>query len=88
MVRDAPLTRPGDAMPQRIRLKEAAFIGNHRYEAGEIVTLADGVKGPHRAMRRSHDKIDYGTNPPIDANRQVGELEDVPLYDVVKEDGP
>ena len=42
----------------RIRLREAAFINNHRYERGEIVTLPDGVKGPHRATRVAQDRVD------------------------------
>ena len=29
-------------------------------EAGEIITLAEGEKGPTRAVRKSVDKIDYG----------------------------
>lgn len=74
-------------MTQRMRLHEAAFINNHHYQRGDIIELPDGVKGPHRAMRVNQDKIDYGTNPPIDANREVGALEDRPLYDLVDEDG-
>jgi len=71
----------------RVRLKEACFIDNHRYVRDEIITVPDDWKGPYRSMRKSHDKIDYGTNPPIDANRQVGELIDVPLHEIVDESG-
>ncbi len=74
-------------MPQRIRLHETMFIGGRLYDRGEIVTLPDGAKGPHRAVRISHDKIDYSTDPAIDANREIGKLEDVPLFDVVDENG-
>lgn len=69
--------RPG----VRIRLKETCQFGGRLCEAGR--SLSAGVKGPHRAVRKSHDRIDYGTNPPIDANRILGEIEDVPLYDVL-----
>ena len=67
----------------RIRLKERCFIGGRLCEPGEVVTLAEGQKGPTRSVRTNSDKIDYGTNPPIDANRRIGEVVDVPLYDVV-----
>jgi hypothetical protein len=71
---------------QRIRLLSPAFIGNHLYEREEIVGLPDGVKGPHRTVAKSHDRISYGTDPAIDANRLLGEVEDVPLYEEVKDD--
>jgi|HubBroStandDraft_4_1064222.scaffolds.fasta_scaffold640171_2 hypothetical protein len=73
--------RPG----MRIRLKEACQFGGRLCAAGEIVTLPDGVKGPHRAVRKTHDRIDYSTNPPIDANRLLGDVIDVPLYDEVSD---
>jgi hypothetical protein len=68
----------------RIRLTAPCVIDGHLHEAGETVTLAEGVRGPHRAVRKSHERIDYGVDPPIDANRLVGEVEDVPLYQVVE----
>jgi hypothetical protein len=72
----------------RIRLKERCHFLGRIYEPGEEVILPDGTKGPHRPRRKSQDKIDYSTNPPIDANRIIGEFEDVPLYDVVEEEPP
>jgi hypothetical protein len=68
----------------RIRVKEKVQFAGKIYEPGEEIILPDGIKGPHRAVRKTLDRIDYSTDPPIDANRQIGELEDVPLYDVVE----
>jgi hypothetical protein len=68
----------------RIRLKETCEFAGRIYQRGEELILPDGMKGPMRAQRKLQDRIDYSTNPPIDANRQLGELEDVPLYDVVE----
>lgn len=65
----------------RIRLKATAFIDGHIRHPGDIVTLPAGVKGPVRIVQKSHDRIDYGTNPPVDANRILGQVEEVPLYD-------
>jgi hypothetical protein len=67
-------------MPKRIRLLAPAQIDGQLLPAGSIVTLADGVRGPHRAVHKTHDRIDYGTDPEIDANRIAGEIEDQPLY--------
>jgi hypothetical protein len=67
----------------RIRLHEPTIINGHRHARGDIVEIPDGSKGPHRAMRKSADKIDYSTDPPIDANHVTGEFEDVPLYDII-----
>lgn len=69
----------------QIRLKERCFIGGRIREVGEIVTLAEGERGPTRAIRKNTDKIDYGTDPPIDANRRLGEVFDVPLFEVVSD---
>lgn len=69
----------------RIRLKAPFFFQNHRYEAGDIVDLPEGVPGPHRSRSITHDKIDYGTDPSIDANRILGESVLEPLFDVVDE---
>jgi hypothetical protein len=77
-----PQTRPG----MRIRLKEACQFGGRLCAAGEVVTLAEGVRGPHRAVRKTQDRIDYGTSPPIDANRILGDVVDVPLYDEVHDE--
>lgn len=67
--------------PKRIRLRARCLIDGAIHERGEIVILPAGVRGPHRAERRTADQIDYGDDPPIDANRQLGEIVDVPLYD-------
>ncbi len=71
----------------KIRLTEPCFFNNHMHQAGEVIDLPDGMRGPHRAERRSHDRIDYQDDPPIDANRMLGRIEDVPLFESVKEDG-
>ena len=40
---------------QRIRLKERAFIGGAIHEAGDVVEIPDGMRGPIRtAIRTSH----------------------------------
>jgi hypothetical protein len=89
MARHAESEKPAEPVaPQRrpairIRLKETCQFGGRLCAAGEVVLLPDGVKGPHRATRKSQDRIDYRTSPPIDANRILGEIEDVPLYDVL-----
>jgi len=67
----------------RIRIKEKVYFAGRIYEPGEEVILPDGVRGPHRAVARGEDRVDYGTNPPIDANRRLGDIVDVPLYDVI-----
>lgn len=73
----------------RIRLKAPFFFQNHLYQPGEIVDLPDGVQGPHKSRTVSHDKIDYGTNDPIDANRMLGEVALEALYEeVVEEPAP
>jgi hypothetical protein len=81
----------GSVPPQRragmrIRLKEACQFGGRLCAAGDVVTLAEGVRGPHRAVRKTQDRIDYGTSPPIDANRILGDVVDVPLYDEVPDE--
>ncbi len=70
----------------KIRLTEPCFFNNHLHQAGDVIDLPEGVRGPHRAVRKSHDRIDYSEDPPIDANRALGQLDDVPLYEIVKED--
>jgi hypothetical protein len=92
MARHAESEKPAEPVPpqrrpgMRIRLKETCQFGGRLCEAGEIVALPDGVKGPHRATRKSQDRIDYGTKPPLYANRILGEIEDVPLYDVLPQE--
>jgi hypothetical protein len=81
----------------RIRLKTQFFMDGHLYQPGEIVTLPDGVKGPHRMRVSSndrtdpsqpppHDRIDYGTDPAVDANRLLPGVEEEPLFDVVTDE--
>lgn len=70
----------------RIRLKAPFFFQNHLYQPGEIVDLPEGVEGPHKSRAVSHDKIDYGTADPIDANRVLGKVELDPLFDVVEDE--
>lgn len=71
-------------MPSRkIRLKACAFINNHLCQSGDIVEIDAMDRGPHTTKRLAHDKIDYGQNPPIDANRVLGEIEDIPLFEEV-----
>jgi hypothetical protein len=60
-------------------------MNNHRYAAGEIVTLPDGVRGPHRTVRPAYDHIAW-INPSADAIRNLAEICDVPLYDVLPEE--
>jgi hypothetical protein len=68
-----------------IRLKERCFLLGRRYMAGETVRLPEGMMGPHRAVRKSQDRIDYSIDPAIDANRIPGEMVDEPLYEVIPE---
>jgi hypothetical protein len=63
----------------RIRLLEQAEVDGALREAGYEYDLPDGVKGPHRVERISHDKIEVLN----DSNRILGEHKDVPLYEVV-----
>ncbi len=69
----------------RIRLKEKCHFAGKVYQAGEELILPDGIKGPHRPVRKTPDRIDYATDPPIDANRDISTFVDEPLYDVVDE---
>ena len=70
----------------RIRLKERCFVHGRVHDVGEIVMLPEGMAGPHRTVHRSVDRIDYRTNPAVDANRLLGETIDVPLYDVMPDE--
>lgn len=69
----------------KIRLKTKAFINNHLHGPGDIVDLPEGVKGPVRMVTIKHEKIDYGTDPSVDANRILPEMREEPLYEEVKE---
>ena len=64
----------------RCRLKEQAFIDGGLRDPGYEFVLPEGVRGPHRAMRKSFDRIDVLR----DSNRLLGEMEDEPLYEEVK----
>ena len=68
---------------RRVRLHTRSFLDNHLHEPGDVVELAPGVEGPHKSRTVSHDRIDYGTNPPVDANRILGEIALDPLFDVI-----
>jgi hypothetical protein len=68
-----------------IHLKECCYIAGRMHMAGETVRLPDGVLGPHRAVRKSADRIDYSIDPAIDANRIPGEMVDEPMYEVIPE---
>lgn len=70
----------------RIRLKAPCFFQNHLYQPGEIIDLPEGMEGPHKSRAVSHDQIDYGTDPSIDANRILGTVELEPLFEVVAEE--
>ena len=69
----------------RIRLKAPFFFQNHKYEAGDIVDLPDGVEGPHGSSRVTHDRIDYDVANGIDANRILGEVKRWPLFEILEE---
>lgn len=70
----------------RIRLKAPCFFNNHLYQAGEIIDLPEGMEGPHKSKTVTHDQIDYGTDPSIDANRILGKVDLEPLFDVVEDE--
>jgi hypothetical protein len=69
------------ALPKamRIRLKEPCFLNNHRYEGGEIVTLPDGVRGPHRTVRQVSNHIAWTIDRPADAVHRLAEICDALL---------
>jgi hypothetical protein len=71
----------------KVRLHEAIHYQGRVHERGEIIEVPDDWKIPLRAQRKSHDRIDYSTDPPIDANHTVGEFEDVPLAEAVDDEG-
>ena len=65
----------------RIRLLTPCFINGTRHNAGDIVVLPDGVRGPHRAIHKTEDRVDY--DPANETDRLLAEVEDVPLYEEV-----
>lgn len=71
---------------RKIKLTAECIINGRREMPGAIVEIGDKDRGPHRAHRRQPDRIDYGTDPAIDANRNLGEIVDVPLFEEVKEE--
>ena len=70
----------------RIRLHTKFFFQNHLHERGDIVDLPHGVEGPHGSRQVSHDRIDYDPANGLDANRLLGEVRRVPLFDIIGED--
>lgn len=70
----------------RIRLKVPCFFNNHRHDQGDVIELPKDVAGPHKSRAVSQDKIDYGTDPSIDANRILGEVALDPQFDVIEHD--
>jgi hypothetical protein len=68
---------------KRILLKVPCFIGGQRYTAGEIVTLPDGVRGPHRTVHQASKHVAWTINRSDAAIRNLAEICDVPLYDVL-----
>lgn len=69
----------------KIRLHEKTFIHGRIHEPGEIVEVAHKEDGPHRAMRRMHDTIDYEPGNGLDANHVPGAHVDKPLFDMVED---
>jgi hypothetical protein len=81
-----PLNAKENTMPQLCRLKTKALIDGAVRDPGYVFTLPDGVRGPHRAVAASHDRIDYDIANGIDANRILPTTMDEPLYDVLDEE--
>ena len=71
----------------RIRLKTKFFFAGHLHEPGDIVDLPENVEGPYGSRQITHDRIDYDAANGIDANRLLGQVDRVPLFDVVDADG-
>lgn len=69
----------------RIRIKERCYFNRRLLHTGDEVELPDGVKGPYRVVRKSEDKVDYSSGEPI---RVLGEVEEVPLFDVLPDVPP
>lgn len=69
----------------RIRLKAPFFFNNHLYQPGDVVDLPEGLRGPHRSVQQTPDKIDYDPANGLDANHTPGKIADEALYDVIEE---
>lgn len=69
----------------RIRIKERCYFNRQLLHAGDELDLPDGVVGPHRVLRKSEDKLDYSSGEPM---RILGEVENVPLFDVLPDVRP
>lgn len=74
------------AKPKRYRLTAPAQMDGAVRGRGHEFTLAEGQMGPHRAVRVTHDHIDYDPANGIDANHVPGEMKDEPLYEEVKDE--
>jgi hypothetical protein len=77
-------------MPQRIRLLKRCVVDGAVRESGEIVTLPDGVVGPHRTVvsgtpGASIASARYAGEPDADADYTQQHLVDEPMYVVVDE---
>lgn len=68
----------------RMRLKAPCFINNHRYRPGEIVTLPDGIKGPHRTVRQA-DAHFFGRDLTAADYQKLAAACDEPLYEELPE---
>ena len=60
------------------RLTARAQMHDALREPGYEFTLADGELGPHKTVVRAHETINVGA----DNKRNLGQYEDVPLYEV------
>lgn len=65
----------------RLRLKTKFVYQGRVYQPGEIVDLPDGVRGPHRAVTRTPDAIDFKSRGSDHANHLISEVVDEPLYE-------
>jgi len=77
-------------MPQRIRLLATCQVNGAIHSAGEIVTLPDGQRGPHRTVVSSNHGAQitahrYTGQDDSDASYIQQNLVDVPLYSVIDE---
>lgn len=68
----------------KIRLKERCFFQGHLHQAGDVITLPDGMRGPHRAVRKGAPAIDYDPGNGLDANHTIGETVDEPLFEEIE----
>ena len=70
---------------KRYRLLADIHHNGQIVEAGSVIEVPDDWKPPMRAVRKSHDTIDYTSDPPIDAQHIPGHIVDEPLAVEVKE---